>query len=600
MRSILITAIIISLIVFNAQAQRTAEVTKEDNQPWISTVNNNQVYSGNDMIHAIQAAVDNLTPNRTTKETVNIRASGSTGNHTWNGNLKYVNIRSYTILDFHDNTMHVNDDAEDNIIVPVQAFRARNFEIRNMKITGNPRYGIWIHGSQNFILDNIHISIPEAFNIGLGIRIQERYDDWSGNATLDNIYVENAKHHGVEIWKTDGLTIGTITTRNTGGCGLLLNNTRNATVQLVNAYRANFGGGYAGMRFANNCGPNVLVEKVIARECGRGVFSVSGSHGITVNEVDISGTSSHGMLIEDTQNFTVNGGIIKNTGNEGVRITSRSSTDHHESKNVTVQNLRIYDDRNPRTQQYGIRETTPRTNNNFILNNDLRNSGTTSDLVYQAPGTIANHNILTGMTPPLRNITLKVDLTGRDYQNGAYVTGTFNNWIQSQMTKIGDSHTYTITFQLQQGVEHSYYFLDGTDWVTNRENIPSECEGGEWPNHRGFKVPFSDMEYPNAFSSCEQSVVLTSSEMKLNLIAEKEVIIYPNPASSEFTIDLSKLQTTESTTIQIVDIQGRIVYNNTLSKPEPINITESLIPGIYIVKISTGHINMAQKLIIKR
>ncbi|TCO08219.1 right-handed parallel beta-helix repeat-containing protein [Natronoflexus pectinivorans] len=402
----------------SALSQRTAEVIREEGEPWVAKVNGNQVYSGLDMILAIQTAINNLTQNRTEKEVVNVRTSGSTGRHSWNGDVKAINLPSNTIIDFHDNTMNVNDDAQDNIIVPIRAIRANNIEVRNMRITGNPRYGIWIFGSENVTLENIHISIPQAYNIGLGIRIQERDATWSRNVTMDNIYVEHSKHHGVEIWNTDGLSIGTVTTKNTGGCGLLLNSTRNATVQLVDAYRANHGGGYAGLRFANNCGPNVVVEKVIANSCGRGVFSVSGSHGITINEVDIYGSTNQGILIEDTKDFTINGGVVKNSSSQGVRITSRSSTEHHASSNVLVQNLRVYDDRTPMVQSYGIQETTPRTNNNKILNNDLRNGGRTADLSFSGPGTIAEGNILTGMEPPTTKISdLLSDQTIAIYPN---------------------------------------------------------------------------------------------------------------------------------------------------------------------------------------
>ncbi|TVR49298.1 MAG: right-handed parallel beta-helix repeat-containing protein [Puniceicoccaceae bacterium] len=380
-------------------AQREADVTRSGNT-WTVTITNlasggsGVAHTGNDMILAIQAAANALTQGRTAKETVHIRSSGATGTHSWNGDVKGINIPSYTILDFHGNTILVNDTPGDELIVPIRPRRVSHIEVRNLRILGNPRYGMWFFGCTDVLLSNIQISIPEATNIGLGIRFEDRNGVWNRDVHLEDITVENTRHHGVEFWRTDGLTVENLVTRNTGGAGLLLNLTRNAHVKRIDAFRANFGGGYAGFRTANNAGPNIVVDKVIARECGRGVFTVSGSHGITIHEVDISGSSSHGMLIEDTQDMVVNGGTIADCGAEGIRITSRQlgqgpGPDHHPARNITVRNLTITG------CSFGIRETLPRTSHNFILNNDLRDNNTC--LVSQGPGTIVSGNLCNGV-----------------------------------------------------------------------------------------------------------------------------------------------------------------------------------------------------------
>ncbi|MFC7196356.1 hypothetical protein ACFQL4_19830 [Halosimplex aquaticum] len=84
------------------------------------------------------------------------------------------------------------------------------------------------------------------------------------------------------------------------------------------------GGGYAAFRLANGC-EDVTCGQVVARNCARGVFTVSASSNATINGVNIVGTTSHGILIQDGENVTVDGGLVKNTGAEGVRIDSRSS-----------------------------------------------------------------------------------------------------------------------------------------------------------------------------------------------------------------------------------------------------------------------------------
>ena len=110
----------------------------------------------------------------------------------------------------------------------------------------------------------------------------------------------------------DGFKIGDVTVTNSGACGLLLNDSRNGTVGKVTGHHNNKGGGYATFRVANKNGPNVKVQSVHSRDSGRGFFSVSGSHGTTINFVDIANTTSQGIFLEDASNTQVLGGTVKN------------------------------------------------------------------------------------------------------------------------------------------------------------------------------------------------------------------------------------------------------------------------------------------------
>jgi hypothetical protein len=379
-----------------ANEPREAVVAKADDK-WEARLGGSPVYSGANLIEAIQAAADGLTPGRDWKETVHVRDSGTVSDEGAGEGLIAVRMPAYTILDFHGNTVHVRGGAN-NTIIPVRAQDVQQIEVRNLRVTGNPRFGIFMKGCQNVVLAGIRLSLGATEGAGerggAGIRTEGGDRPWSGewnrDFVLEDIFVEETRGHGVELWRTDGLKVGTITTRNTGYAGVLLNQTRNARIELVDAFRANHGGGYAGFRTANDAGPNIEVDKVIAIECGRGVFTVSGSHGITIHEVEIARSSGHGMLIEDTENFVVNGGAITDCGAEGVRITSRRlgqgpGSDHHPASNVTIQNLRISG------SPWGIRETLPRTHSNRILNNDLR--GNANCLEHQGEGTVAEGNI---------------------------------------------------------------------------------------------------------------------------------------------------------------------------------------------------------------
>ncbi|WP_368409188.1 right-handed parallel beta-helix repeat-containing protein [Halocatena marina] len=95
-------------------------------------------------------------------------------------------------------------------------------------------------------------------------------------------------------------------------------------METVDAVNPDPGGGYAGFRVANGAGPDITVQNVTVRGGARGVFGVSGSHGFTIENVDVEETEVHGILIQDGQNASINGGTARNTYDEGVRIDSRS------------------------------------------------------------------------------------------------------------------------------------------------------------------------------------------------------------------------------------------------------------------------------------
>ncbi|GAB7046905.1 hypothetical protein [Catenuloplanes indicus] len=118
------------------------------------------------------------------------------------------------------------------------------------------------------------------------MRVDNRGDtsQWTRNVRLDSAYVSGAASHAVETYGVDGLTAGSVTARNVGESGLLLNQTINATVGTVDAENAGTGTGYAAFRMANRNGrvgssypDNIRVGTVKPRGGGRGVFCVPGA-----------------------------------------------------------------------------------------------------------------------------------------------------------------------------------------------------------------------------------------------------------------------------------------------------------------------------------
>lgn len=284
--------------------------------------------AGASYYNAIMSAINSLTPNRSQQEYVSVQASGDLGTNA-------IDIPSNTIFEVCG-TMNVGNVAGRG---SVRVTNANNVTIPFISMTGSPYFGMEFWGVNNLHLGQLDL----RFDGGLGIRFQ-RDRPGSTNVRMDYIYVEGTGNHGVETWNVDGLEIGTVVARNVGYAGLLLNNTRNAVIGLVDGDNVAAGTGYATMRFANTAGrvgssypSNIYVEKVVARGGGRGIFCVSQSGGIEINSIELSNNGSNSILIENCYNVKINGGTI-NGGGE-LRIAARSEFEN--TRDVTISNVSV-------------------------------------------------------------------------------------------------------------------------------------------------------------------------------------------------------------------------------------------------------------------
>ena len=175
-------------------------------------------------------------------------------------------------------------------------------------ISGSGWCGIYTSRASNLVFKGITITSG-----GIGIRVDSHpsrpYEEgrWVRNLTVLNCLFENLGSHGLETYGVDGFTIDNIVARNNGECGVLINKGHNGTIGSVDAYRCSNGGGYAGLRFANDCA-NVWVKSLRAIECGRGFFTVTGAKNIVVEEVYIRDCTSHAILLQNSDGVGVNSG----------------------------------------------------------------------------------------------------------------------------------------------------------------------------------------------------------------------------------------------------------------------------------------------------
>jgi hypothetical protein len=277
---------------------------------WTVTKGNEQVHSGDDMEAALRAAYESLTSGRTSKESILVQGSGDISASS------QILIPSYTVVNVCG-TVNVTGTSSGSDRSPFHARNARDIEIPNLKLTGSPQYGIFLRGTDNMHLGQIDLRLTRS--AGIGIRV-----DTSGNAgsdtsfkqnlTIDYVFGSGMSSHIVETYGIDGITIGTVEGDDVGECGVLLNRSINATVELVTCTNCGaVGAGYAAFRMANNNGRidggydtvNIIAKSVVARGGGRGIFSVSGSGAARIDKVDLQDTGNNSILLENAHNVSV-------------------------------------------------------------------------------------------------------------------------------------------------------------------------------------------------------------------------------------------------------------------------------------------------------
>lgn len=312
---------------------------------WTVT-NGTQRYSGSATQAALEAAYASLTTGRTSKQSILVQGDGDIAASA------QVKMPSYTVVNWCG-TLNVSGSSSGDYS-PFYARGMTNVEIANLTMTGSPSYGIFFRGTSNMVLGNITLNLTGG-SPGIGIRV-----DTSGSAGSDTTFVTNLKIGNVtgggmssqlvETYGVDGITIGTITGNGVGECGLLLNRSINAEVDTVTCTDCGTGTGYAAFRVANSVGKigsdwpagNIHVSKVYARGGGRGIFSVSGCGGLTIDTIDVANTGNTSILLQNTYNTTIaatSGTVVGGLVQISNDTTNTNDGTFAPSKNVAIKNL---------------------------------------------------------------------------------------------------------------------------------------------------------------------------------------------------------------------------------------------------------------------
>jgi hypothetical protein len=289
---------------------------------------------------ALRAAYGSLTSGRTAKEAILVQGSGDISASS------QVGIPSYTVVNVCG-TLNVSGIPSGSDRSPLYARGARDIEIPNLIMTGSPQYGIFFRGTDNMHLGHIELRLTR--DGGIGIRVDTSGSagtdtDYNENLQIDYVFGSGMKNHIVETYGISGITIGEVEGDNVGECGVLLNRSINATVDLVTCTDCAVGNGYAAFRMANDNGRidgsydtvNVVAKRVVARGGGRGIFSVSGSGAARIDWVDLEDTGNNSILLENAHNVSV--------GNPSEQSRIDSSGDLRiagTSSDISIQNVAV-------------------------------------------------------------------------------------------------------------------------------------------------------------------------------------------------------------------------------------------------------------------
>ena len=308
-----------------------------DGSTWTVRHGGDVVHEGSDMLTAMRAAVDSLDPDRTAQESVVVRGSGSVPG---DASLDLPGHTSFEVCGTIDVTGPVGANH-----AAVRIRHVSDVSVPHLSLSGSPYFGVFVQSAEDVHFGQVDLDMSG----GHGMRIDSRDNDevrQARNISIDDVRVSGTDNHGVETYGVDGFTVGTVTARDTAYSGLLLNDTENADIGLVDAENAGAGTGYAAFRMANRNGrvgddypTNIRVGEVRARGGGRGVFCVSESGGAVIEHVDISGTGGNAVLIENCHNVTLGGGTVEGPGD--IRIAARD--EFANTSGVTLENLTVVD-----------------------------------------------------------------------------------------------------------------------------------------------------------------------------------------------------------------------------------------------------------------
>jgi hypothetical protein len=441
------------------------------------------------------------------------------------------------------------------------------FEIHDMILRGGTDgYGIRSSRASNLKFINVQVYDCPWIGIRVDSRESNPWDYWVYGLEVRNCRFENIGSHGLETYSVDGVTIDGIIARNCGECGVLLNQTRNGTIGTVDAYRCAYGTGYAGLRFANSCS-QITANSLVARECGRGYFVLSGSNNCHLNNARITDGTGIGIWLENVVNCSVKAGCT----NDGVSV-SGSGSYANVSSSCSGTGTTYYRIQNRGTGLF------------------LDGMGRTTN--GSACGQYAN---TTSVNAQWEQVTMGSYVQLRNRGTGMLLDGMGRTTNGSDAGQYANTTSNNAQWSVQQ-YSGSYYriqnrgtglYLDGMGRTTNG----SAC--GQYANATSVNAQWQLIAVTSARTQTGEA------EEQIVMDEEKTIDAYPNPATSVITITLADAFNESNKTVDLLDASGKTVVSATFKGTlHTLNI-ESLPQGMYLLKLRNSKKLLVKKVIKK-
>jgi len=120
-----------------------------DGSTWRANTDGNQVYSGGSFFDAVNAACWNEGSG-----TINIWSSGNSG--PGKSSIYAIWPENNQTLDFHGNNIHCNGN---DLVCAIEANNKWDITVRNVSVTGWPRYGFWFKACWDVTFTNVTMDI---------------------------------------------------------------------------------------------------------------------------------------------------------------------------------------------------------------------------------------------------------------------------------------------------------------------------------------------------------------------------------------------------------------------------------------------------------
>jgi xyloglucan-specific exo-beta-1,4-glucanase len=127
---------------------------------------------------------------------------------------------------------------------------------------------------------------------------------------------------------------------------------------------------------------------------------------------------------------------------------------------------------------------------------------------------------------------------------------------------------------------------DVITWTSSKSSIASvDATGVVTGKTPGGAIVYATSADKSMQAACNIVVTTDSATAIQNPKQMNSIMLYPNPLNgNQFTIDLGD-SNSGKTTIQLIDVKGQTVFENTYSDIQNINVTAALKAGVYLVQI---------------